>query len=57
MATDAQKRAIAKYDSKWERINCRLFPGTKELIEQMGYSCQEFIREAVKEKIEREEKR
>ncbi len=28
MATEAQKRAVYKYDDKFERVNCRLAKGT-----------------------------
>ncbi len=30
MATEAQKRAVYKYDDKFERVNCRLAKGTKK---------------------------
>lgn len=55
--TDAQKKAIYKYDEKFERINCRFEKGTKTRIEKAGYkSVNNFIKLAVAEKLEREEK-
>ena len=56
MATEAQKRAVYKYDHKFERVNCRLAKGTKERIEKVGYSSiNAFIVSAVMEKLEKEE--
>ena len=44
MATDAQRKAVYKYDDKFERVNCRLKKGKKECIEQAGYkSINTFI--------------
>lgn len=54
--TDAQRKAIYKYDDKFERINCRLTAGTKERIAALKYSANDFIKLAVAEKLEREEK-
>ena len=54
--TEAQRKAIYKYDDKFERINCRLTKGTKERIRALKYSANDFIRLAVAEKLEREEK-
>lgn len=55
--TDAQRKAIYKYDDKFERVNCRLDAGTKKRIEKVGYnSVNNFIKLAVAEKLEREEK-
>ena len=57
MATEAQRKAVYKYDDKFERVNCRLKKGTKERIEKVGYkSINTFIVSAVMEKLEREEK-
>lgn len=57
MATEAQKKAIYKYDDKFERVNCRLTKGTKERIVKVGYgSVNSFIVSAVMEKLEKEEK-
>lgn len=55
--TDAQRKAIYKYDDKFERVNCRFDIGTKKRIEKVGYSSvNNFIKLAVAEKLEREEK-
>lgn len=55
--TDAQRKAIYKYDDKFERVNCRFETGTKKRIEKVGYkSVNNFIKLAVAEKLEREEK-
>lgn len=55
--TDAQRKAVAKYDEKFERVNCRFESGTKKRIEKVGYkSINNFIKLAVAEKLEREEK-
>lgn len=50
--TDAQRRAIYKYDDKFERINCRLPVGTRERISAAGYkSANAFIQIAVTDKL------
>ena len=55
--TEAQRKAIYKYDDKFERVNCRFDVGTKKRIEKAGYSSvNNFIKLAVVEKLEREEK-
>lgn len=55
--TDAQRKAIYKYDDKFERVNCRFEAGTKKRIEKAGYkSINNFIKLAVAEKLAREEK-
>jgi hypothetical protein len=54
--SDAKRKAIYKYDEKWERINCRFETGTKTRIEKLGYTANNFIKLAVAEKLEREEK-
>lgn len=55
--TDAQRKAIYKYDDKFERVNCRFPTGTKERIKKIGYkSINTFIISAVMEKLESEEK-
>lgn len=57
MSTEAQRKAVYKYDDKFERVNCRLSKGTKERIEKVGYSSvNAFIVSAVMEKLEKEEK-
>lgn len=53
-ATEAQKRAVAKYETeKVDRINCRLPKPLKSEIEKTGQSVNAFIIEAVREKLAR----
>lgn len=55
--TEAKRKAIYKYDDKFERINCRLAKGTKERIKKLGYkSTNDFIKLSVMERLEKEEK-
>lgn len=55
--TEAQRKAIYKYDEKFERVNCRLPVGTLERIEKFNYkSNNAFIVAAVMDKLDREEK-
>ena len=54
--SESQRRAIYNYDDKFERINCRLAVGTKERIKALKYTANDFIKLAVAEKLEREEK-
>ena len=43
--TSAEKRrAIYKYDDKFERINCRFAIGTKDRIKALKYSANNFIK-------------
>ena len=50
----AQREAVARYDSKFDRINCRLEKGTKEKIRAAGYiSINTFIIDAINEKLAR----
>ena len=53
--SEAQRKAVYKYDDKFERINCRLQKGTKDRIAALKYSANDFIKLAVAEKLEREE--
>lgn len=54
--TEAQRKAIYKYDDKFERVNCRFPKGTFDRIEQFDYkSMNAFIVQAVMEKLEKEE--
>lgn len=56
--TEAQRKAIYKYDNKFERVNCRFQTGTKERIAALGYkSINDFIKLAVAEKLEHDEKK
>ena len=55
--TEAQRKAVYKYDEKFERVNCRFAVGTKERIRKDGYkSVNDFIKLAVMEKLEHDEK-
>lgn len=54
--SESQRKAVYTYDEKFERINCRLAKGTKERIKALKYSANDFIKLAVAEKLEREEK-
>lgn len=55
--TEAQRKAVYKYDNKFERVNCRFAIGTKERIQKAGYkSVNDFIKLAVMEKLEHDEK-
>lgn len=55
--TEAQRKAVYKYDNKFERVNCRFTIGTKERIQKAGYkSVNDFIKLAVMEKLEHDEK-
>lgn len=54
--SEAQRKAVYKYDDKFERINCRLQKGTKDRITALKYSANDFIKLAVAEKLEREER-
>lgn len=53
--SEATRKAIYKYDDKFERVNCRFPVGTKEKIKKAGYSSiNKFIIAATAEKLERE---
>ena len=54
--TEAQRKAVYNYDDKFERVNCRLAKGTKDRIKALKYSANDFIKLAVAEKLDREEK-
>ena len=55
--SDAQRKAVYKYDDKFELVNCRFAVGTKERIQKAGYkSVNDFIKLAVMEKLEHDEK-
>lgn len=55
--TEAQRKAVYRYDDKFERVNCRFAVGTKERIQKAGYkSVNDFIKLAVMEKLEHDEK-
>ena len=54
--TEAKRKANQRYNDKFERVNCRFNEGTLDRIKKLGYSANNFIRLAVAEKLEREEK-
>ena len=54
--SEAVRKAIYNYDDKFERINCRFEVGTKDRISKLGYTANNFIKLAVAEKLEREER-
>lgn len=54
----ANRQAVARYDAKNDRINCRFPAGTVERIKKLGYSsANSFILQAVFDRLEKEEKR
>ena len=53
-SSDAQRAAVARYDEKHDRINCRLPKGTADAIRATGASVNSFIIDAVKEKLEKD---
>jgi len=61
MATDAQKKAVKKYDEKFDMVRFRVPAGElaeyKTHAEKQGKSLAEFMRRAAKETIERDAKR
>lgn len=50
--TEAQRRAVANYQDKVDRVNCRFPKGTKARIEATGSSINAFIIDAVEEKLD-----
>lgn len=54
--SEAKRRANDKYNDKFERVNCRFNKGTKERIKALGCSINSYVRQAVTERLEREEK-
>lgn len=58
MATDAQKRAVRKYENNNYRLNIVFPKGTKERIEKLdlGKSNSAFIRDVVLSELDRLEK-
>ena len=54
----SNRAAVARYDAKNDRINCRFPAGTVDRIKRLGYaSANSFILQAVFDRLEREEKR
>lgn len=58
MATEAQKRAVKKYENNNYRLNIVFPKGTKERIEKLdlGKSNSAFIRDVVLSELDRLEK-
>ena len=56
VTTEAQRKAVYRYEDKFDRVNCRVAKGTKERSKALRYSANDFIKLAVAEKLEREEK-
>ena len=53
--SEAKRRAIAKYDRSFDRVNCRFKKGTLDQIKSLGHkSVNDFVKIAVAEKIEKE---
>lgn len=59
MATEAQKRAVRKYESNNYRLNIVFPKGTRERIEKLdlGKSNSAFIRDVVLSELDRLEKK
>lgn len=59
MATEAQKRAVRKYENNNYRLNIVFPKGTKERIEKLGLSKSNsaFIRDVVLSELDRLEKK
>lgn len=59
MATEAQKRAVRKYENNNYRLNIVFPKGTKERIEKLGLdkSNSAFIRDIVLSELDRLEKK
>lgn len=59
MATEAQKRAVRKYENNNYRLNIVFPKGTKERIEKLdlGKSNSAFIRDVVLSELDRLEKK
>ena len=52
---ESRRRAIQKHDrEKSDRITVRLQKGTADVIRESGHSINSYVKEAVKEKMERD---
>jgi predicted HicB family RNase H-like nuclease len=51
---ESNRIAVAKYQEKFKRINCRLDPALYEAIAATGQSVNTFIIEACQEKLKRD---
>jgi ribosomal protein L18 len=50
---ESNRKAVAKYQGQYKRINCRFEPELYNQIINTGMSTNSFIIEAVKEKLDR----
>ncbi len=51
--SEAQRRAVANYQEKVDRVNCRFPKGTKQRIEATGSTINAFIIQAVEKELDR----
>lgn len=51
--SEAQRRAVANYQEKVDRVNCRFPKGTKQRIEATGSTINAFIIQAVEKELHR----
>lgn len=54
--SEAQRRAVANYQEKVDRVNCRFPKGTKQRIEATGSTINAFIIMSVEKELERIER-
>jgi predicted HicB family RNase H-like nuclease len=53
---ESNRAAVAKYQEKFKRVNCRFDPETYNKIVSTGKSVNAFIIEAVEEKLKNDSK-
>lgn len=53
--SEAMRRAIDKYDEKFDKVYCRFDKGTVDRIKKIGYSANAYVRLAVMEKLAHDE--
>lgn len=53
---EQRRNAVNKYQKTVDRVNCMLPKGTKERIQALGYSCNEFIKNCVLAELEKAER-
>ena len=54
--SDAMRKAISKYDEKFDKTYIRFEKGTVDRIKKLGFSVNNYVRLAVAEKLEHDEK-
>lgn len=54
--SDAMLKAIGKYDEKFDKTYVRFEKGTVDRIKKLGFSVNNYVRLAVAEKLEHDEK-